>query len=138
MTVTHRMRHTPEYNTWRGMRDRCKNPSHIAYKNYGARGITVDPAWDRFEQFYADMGPRPEGMSLDRIDNDGPYSATNCRWATSVEQANNRRPRRLRSACGRGHEYTEENTYWGTGGRRCRACDARRESTRVRTKAVSS
>lgn len=82
---------SPERQSWRGMKDRCNNPNHVRYARYGGRGITICERWQSsFEQFLADMGPRPPGMTLDRINPDGNYEPDNCRWATSHEQAVNR------------------------------------------------
>ena len=81
----------PLYSVWQGMRRRCRNPRATQFKDYGGRGISICPEWDSFDQFVADMGPRPDGYSLDRIDNDKGYSPDNCRWAPRVEQQRNQR-----------------------------------------------
>ncbi len=90
---------TPIYRTWSSMLTRVRNSRSVGYKNYGGRGITVCDRWLKFEGFYTDMGDRPEGMSLDRIDNDGNYEPDNCRWATKSEQARNRRPSHMCPTC---------------------------------------
>jgi hypothetical protein len=73
------------------MRTRCENPKATKYAIYGGRGITVCARWDSFENFLTDMGERPEGLTLDRIDVNGNYEPGNCRWATAKEQRANQR-----------------------------------------------
>lgn len=91
---------SPEYQSWASMKSRCLNPKANAYDQYGGRGITICDAWRYdFAQFLADMGQRPDGTSLDRIDPDGHYELANCRWATAKEQANNRRRSGLIRLC---------------------------------------
>lgn len=104
-----------EYRTWGSMRQRCYNPNHPKYEYYGGRGIIVCDRWNRFENFLEDMGERPDGMTLDRIDNNGNYEPTNCHWTTySMQNYNRRAYKKEKTHCKNGHEYTEENTYYYT------------------------
>lgn len=85
-----RNKRTEEYATWVGIKNRCHNSNNPRYKNYGARGIIVCVEWrNSFEQFFKDMGKRPQGTSIDRINNDGNYEPSNCRWATKRQQSLN-------------------------------------------------
>jgi hypothetical protein len=79
------------YQAWANMKQRCNNPNHPSYADYGGRGITVCERWADFSAFHVDMGDPPPGLSLDRIDNDRGYGPDNCRWATQIEQQHNRR-----------------------------------------------
>jgi hypothetical protein len=93
-TATHNMSKTPEWKTWKSLRSRCKDKNN---PDYGGRGISYTPRWEVFLNFLEDMGFRPEGASLDRIDPNGNYCKENCRWATHKEQMRNRRiTRRLK------------------------------------------
>jgi hypothetical protein len=91
---THGRSKDPIYAVWRMMLSRCNNPNSANWQHYGGRGITVCERWRSFENFIADMGEKPAGLSIDRIDNEGNYEPSNCRWATPKQQTANRRERR--------------------------------------------
>ena len=93
--LKHKMTKTKIYNIWSLMKSRCLNKNDQSYKNYGGRGIKICQEWLNFENFYEDMGDKPQNKSLDRINNNGNYCKENCRWATRKQQNNNKRDNRL-------------------------------------------
>lgn len=96
------MSHTVEHNTWNGMLERCRNPKQKSYARYGGRGIKVCERWLKFENFYADMGPRPSKKhSINRKDNDGNYTPQNCEWTVKKQQARNTSTNRFLTYKGR-------------------------------------
>lgn len=111
INTTHGMTFTSEFNTWCNVIQRCNNPNDTAYRRYGGRGIRVCDRWSgSFENFYADMGPKPSPEhSIDRINNDGNYDPENCRWATRKEQLSNKGNNRMIEFDGRKQTITE----WG-------------------------
>lgn len=96
LVIIHGQYQSSEYYAWQHIKDRCYNLKNKRYKDYGGRGITVCDRWkDSFENFLADMGPKPSNKhSIDRIDNDGNYEPKNCKWSTATEQARNQRNQR--------------------------------------------
>lgn len=106
--TVHGMSKSREYHSWSGAKSRCENAQSPAFARYGGRGIRMCERWRiSFASFFQDMGPCPPGMSLDRIDVDGDYAPGNCRWATSVEQAGNKRLHRLVTFRGKTRPVTE-------------------------------
>lgn len=104
--TTHRMTGTRVYGIWRGMKSRCRPNSH-SRADYYDRGIKVCKRWQKFENFYEDMGDPPDGLTLERENNDKGYSKSNCKWATYTEQLNNRRNSHLIEAFGTVKTLTE-------------------------------
>lgn len=112
---------TREYARWASMRERCNNPKAHNYNLYGDRGIRVCERWNSFENFFADMGPRPTNKhSIERIDNNGNYEPSNCKWATQTEQSQNRRnaytpaqDQKIREAVALGYNFRQMAEYVG-------------------------
>lgn len=110
---THGMTNTKEYAIWKAMKYRCITPSNAGFEDYGGRGIGVCDRWlESFENFYADMGPKPERMSLDRIDVNGDYCPENCRWADDSTQNFNQRLRVNNKSGKTGVHWDEERGKW--------------------------
>jgi hypothetical protein len=107
---------------------RCTNPKNAAYADYGARGITVCERWRQFENFIADMGPRPRGMSIERKDVNGNYEPSNCIWASDDTQANNKRGLRKYLVDGEWLTASQLGRRWGIDPRRAKERAAQYES----------
>lgn len=132
---------SPTYETWRGMIHRCHNPKAGNWSRYGAKGVTVCDRWrygeggmSGFACFLADMGERPEGMTLDRERGHLGYCKDNCRWATREEQNANRvLANSMKDRCPHGHPYDGDNLYRRPNGHRvCRCCSKERRRHRER------
>lgn len=106
--LTHGLTKSRTYKSWNNMMMRCFWPGHIGWEHYGGRGITVCERWKTFSNFHADMGIRPDGQSLDRIDREKDYCPENCRWATGEQQMRNTSYNRILSL----HGITMCATEW--------------------------
>lgn len=114
MRKKHGLSRTPTYNAWQKMLARCRT-SDPRYKDYGPKGIRVCERWSKFELFFADMGERPAGHSLDRIDSSGNYEPGNCRWATNAQQARNKCCNRYYTHNGKTQTLTDWSMSIGLG-----------------------
>ena len=110
--ATHGKMGTKSYGTWEGMLQRCNNPNSIGYREYGGRGITICERWLHFEEFFTDMGERPEGTSLDRIDVNGNYCKENCRWADASVQGFNQRKSSNNTSGRTGVSWNKQKLKW--------------------------
>ena len=113
--VKHNMHKTPTYRTYRSMLARCNNPMNTNYPRYGGRGIAVDSSWLTFEAFLRDMGERPNGATLDRINNEKGYSKENCRWADAKTQSNNTSFNRIINYKGKAYTCSQLAEHLGIG-----------------------
>jgi hypothetical protein len=114
VTTKHGLCGTKTYQTWNAMLERCRNPKHVGYSNYGGRGIEVCERWKSFENFLADMGERPKGKTIDRINSNGNYEPSNCQWQTNKQQHNNRNNNRNFTIKGVTKTLTEWCEYYKT------------------------
>ena len=113
---THGMRHTPTYKTWCSMKERCLNSNSKSYEEYGSKGISIYEPWkESFEEFLKDMGVRPEGTSLDRIDPEKDYTPDNCQWADASNQAFNKTLKITNTSGKTGVSYNAERDRWVAG-----------------------
>ena len=109
---SHGMSGSPTYKSWEAMKQRCSNPNNTRYADYGGRGITVCDRWQSFEHFLQDMGERPDGTTLDRVDNNLGYCPENCCWSTPKQQCSNRRKPRSRADVGVYFDSRKKKKQW--------------------------